>query len=69
MPTPPTSKPKGESQEKSIRSYRGRVEIFFTSSHITDVETELRKHKGFDNVTELALSARVKPRSHYIFDN
>lgn len=45
------------------------MEIFFTSSHITDVETELRKHKGFDNVTELALSARVKPRSHYIFDN
>lgn len=37
------------------------MEIFFTSSHITDVETELRKYKGFDNVTELALSARVKP--------
>ena len=45
------------------------MEIFFTSSHITDVETELRKHKGFDNVTELAVNARLKPQSHYIFDN
>ena len=69
MATPPVSKPKGESQEQSMRSYRGRLEIFFTSSHITDVETELRKHKRFDNVTELAVNARIKPRSHYIFDN
>ena len=45
------------------------MEIFFTSSHITDVETELRKHKGFDNVTELAVNARLKPQSRYIFDN